>query len=107
MAKVANDLPAISDGLPNHSRHELRPDSDYRLWTHSKWGHLDRQTFRRANRLQLANAFNLAASLAFAVKSPNRPARIDLRTGKDNWLIHENAESGRASAAEGLRIHVD
>jgi hypothetical protein len=45
-------------------------------WTNSKWGHLDRLDFRRAKRSQLANTFNLTASLAFAVKNPNRPAHI-------------------------------
>jgi hypothetical protein len=66
-------------------------------WTKSKWIYLDRLNFRRAKRSQLANTFNLTASLAFALKSPNRTST----------RVHENAESGKASAADGVKIDVD
>jgi hypothetical protein len=41
------------------------------------------------------------------MKNPNRAARTGLRIGKDNWLVHENAESGKDSAADGVKINVD
>jgi hypothetical protein len=62
---------------------------------------------RTRSSLHRGTPFNLTASIAFAMKNPNRAARTGLRIGKDNWLVHENAESGKDSAADGVKINVD